>query len=495
MSVPAWLRRGSSFAKNALPIAAGSRRMRRGFAACAVVLAAGGLVLFRAPHDGNLGAIAQAEAPPSVGRNLVTFSGPGAHGTLALSHKKALPGQPLYAELVVQADKDDSQAVHAPLSLVVVLDTSGSMSGEKIEQAKESVVKLIRQMSDADELAVVRYADTASVVVPLGQVSEIRASAIARVQELGAGGGTAIPRGLQAGLGELAGSGNNRVRRVVLVSDGLDSTRVQAEHIASSSFERGIVTSSLGIGLDFDEAYMSGVADRGHGNFGFVKDAPALSAFLQRELDETAKTVVENATVRVTLPPGITAQRASGADMRTVGDHEIELKLGTLFAGDERRVLVEMSTSADLRDNLAFSTSAAWDRVGGKHASIEVPQLLLATTSDRAEYEKSRDASVLASAASIAASRRQMEAAEAYGRGEVDRADALAEESVRELQAAASAAPAPVATSLMAQSGAYETARKGFHSYAPSSAAGRALPKAIMMDDARNMTRDAYGKK
>jgi len=504
MSVPAWLRRGSSFAKNTF---GGSRRLRRGFAACAVVLAAGGLVLFRAPHDGALAVIPPVIANPRIdepqilpqvsladpGPNAVTFSGPGAHGTLALSQNKVLSGtrQPLFAELQIQADKDATQAAHAPLSLVVVLDTSGSMEGEKIEEAKASVVKLIRRMNDADELAVIRYSDDATTVVPLGKVSDVRARAIARVQELTADGGTAIPRGLEKGLAQLGESNRDRVRRVILVSDGLDSTRAQAERIATNSFEHGIVISSLGIGLDFDERYMSSVAQRGHGNFGFVKDAPALATFLERELEETAKTVVENATVRVTLPAGVTFRRASGADARTIGDREIELKLGSLFAGDERRVVVEMDAFLDgnAASKQPFAAHAAWDRVGGAHADIDVSTLSIAATSDRVEVEKSRNPSVFASAASVTASRREMEAADAYNRGDIGKADALVEANVRDLKAAASTAPAPVATALMAQSGSYEQARRGFHSYSAASPEGKALAKSIVQDDSANMTR------
>ncbi|WP_394843443.1 VWA domain-containing protein [Pendulispora brunnea] len=506
MPVPQWLRRGSSFAKNTF---GRSTRARRGLAACAVVLAAGGLVLFRAPHGVGAAPSIPRIVPPVLtetelpklpvstptGSNSATFSGPGAHGSIALSHSKALADarQTLYGELLVRADKEDRKGVHAPLSMAVVLDTSGSMSGDKIEQAKESVIKLIRQMDDADELAVVRYSDEASTVVPLGRVSEVRATAIARVKNLDADGGTAIPRGLSLGLSQVGSRSSERVRRIILVSDGLDSTRAQAERLAANSFERGIVVSSLGIGLDFDEGYMSSVASRGHGNFGFVKDAPALATFLKRELDETAKTVVENATVRVTLPQGVTFQRASGADARTLGHGEIELKLGSLFAGDERRVVLEMeSNGAEASDAMKFLTHAAWDRVGGEHADVDVAPLTVVATNDPAEVEKGRDPTVLASAASVTASRRQMEAAEAYNRGDVRKAEALVDESIVHLQAAATAAPAPVAAALAGQVDSYARAKKGFQSFAPSSIEAKELSKSVVQDEARNMARKAH---
>jgi len=480
--------------KGASSLGRSTVRFRKGIAAAAVVLATGGLILFRAGHGGQLPTIASAIASPS-GVNAASFSGPGAHGTLSLSHTKVLADsrEKLFAEVRLTADKAENQGAHAPISLVVVLDTSGSMNGQKIADAKKSVVKLIRQMDEKDELAVVRYSDTSEVVQSLGRVGEVRESAIARVEALHADGGTAIPRGLSQGLSELARTHGDRVRRVVLVSDGLDSTRVEAERIASNSFERGITISSLGIGLDFDESYMSSVSRAGHGNFGFVNDdANALASFLKRELDETASTVVENAALRVKLPQGVTFTRASGADVRTVGESEIELKLGSLFSGDERRVMLELETHLENGDVGTFDTHASWDRVGGAHASLDVSALKIVATNDRAEAERGRDPGVLASVTSVLASRRQMEAAEAYGRGDVTAAEKLVEQNMLDLRAAASTAPPAAAPALERQMAQYQEATDGFRHHAAGSAAAKALPKKIMQADSANVSRSAF---
>jgi Ca-activated chloride channel family protein len=455
-------------------------RIRRGLAASAVVLASGGLVLFRAdarPSPPIL-PIGPGVVLPS-GANVATFAGPGVHGTFALSQSSVLAGSPqrLFADLTMVADPGAEAKEHAPLAMVITLDTSGSMQGEKISQAKSSITRLLREMKDSDEVAFVRYSDRAELVQPLERVGFVRETLIDRVNALQAGGGTAIPLGLQTALSAIGGEASGRVRRVVLVSDGLDSSRAESERLAASSFERGITISSMGIGLDFDESYMGGVARAGHGNFGFVNDGPALAMFLEKELKETAGTTVEGATVRVVLPDGVRFIRASGADARPDGAG-VELKVGSLFAGEERRVLVELQTSMTDGKAAAVSGYASWQRVGAGAGTANIPALQLVAINDPTLVDRSKDGTVLARAASVTASERQLEAAEAFARGDKTHADALIQRNIADLSLAGAAAPAPVASALAAQSSSYESTRKAFSVAAPSSPAGKFHAKA-----------------
>jgi Ca-activated chloride channel family protein len=100
-----------------------------------------------------------------AGTNTTRFTGPGAHGQVALSHTKVLAGsgESVFAEVKLTADAADGVKERAPLALVVVLDTSGSMEGEKLERAKDSVQGLMRDMRDGDEIAFVRYSSDAEL--------------------------------------------------------------------------------------------------------------------------------------------------------------------------------------------------------------------------------------------------------------------------------------------------------------------------------------------
>jgi len=466
-------------------------RIRRGLAASAVVLAAGGLVLFRADAKPALHPVypVPVDVAPS-GANIVTFAGPGVHGTLGLSHTSVLANGTtrLFADVTMVADPAGEAREHAPLAMVITLDTSGSMSGDKIAQAKTSITRLLRDMKDDDEVAFVRYSDRAEVVQSLARVGSVRESLVARVTSLEAGGGTAIPLGLSTALQALSDEHAGRVRRVVLASDGLDSSRAQAERLAASSFEKGITISSMGIGLDFDESYMGGVARAGHGNFGFVNDGPALAQFLERELKETAGTTVEGATVRVIVPDGVRLVRASGADAYE-GGGGVELKVGSLFAGEERRILLELTSQMGEGSAAPVSGYASWRRVGGGTGTATIPAIQLVAVSDPARVDRSRDGTVLARAASVNASERQLEAAAAYAQGDKARADTLIRGNIDELKAAAAFAPAPVASALAKQSSSYESTRQSFDHAAPSSTAGKFHAKAAAAQNWANSSK------
>ncbi len=477
MSIQAWFR---------------PSRVRRGVAAGLVVLSTGGLVLARTPSGAALFAGPETHVALAGGSNAATFSGPGVRGRFALSHTAVLAGgeRRIFAELDLRADVGDRQVVRAPLAIAVALDTSGSMGGEKIDEAKRSLVRLVRDMRDDDEIAFVRYASDTELVQPLARVGQVRDRLIARIEAIQAGGGTDIPPALAQAAAALAGADEGRVRRVVLASDGLDQSRALAEQYAKADASKGITVSSMGIGLDFDEGYMGGVARAGHGNFGFVADGASLATFLHRELEETATTTVEGVSARVRLPEGVRFVQATGADARQLGSGEIELTVGSLFAGDERRVLVELTAQVASGASRGFEGSVAWSAVGGDTATARFGGVALAGSSDALAVEAGRDGAVLANAASVLASARQIEAAAAYARGDDRRAQALIDQNVTDLRAAAASAPAAAAP-LQAQVAEYEGNRKAFA--APrASDVGRAAAKAVTEKNLHNNDRVAF---
>jgi Ca-activated chloride channel family protein len=467
-----------------------SPRARRGVAASVIALSLGGLVLFRAPlGSGMTPPIEQFDGFGDF-KNGTTFSGPGALGSLSLSHGKVLANgrQRVFAELRLRADAAAAQE-RAPLAIAIVLDTSGSMSGNKLHEAKRSVITMLRQMRPDDEVAFVRYDSSAQLIQPMQRVSQVRGMLIGEIERIEASGGTNIPDALRAGMSALSRGSSQRVQRLVLVSDGLDSTRTEAERIAQNGNDRGVTVSSLGIGLDFDESYMASVARAGRGNFGFVENPGALARFLERELSETAATTLQGAVARLRLSSGLHVVRTVGAELRHLGDGEIALRMGSLFGGDERRVVIELE--ADGSRPLSLDSNVSWSHVNGGEANVRVATLGMGVTADPQQVQLARDGSVYARSLSALASVRQLEAGEAYAKGDAERARGLIQQNIAELQDARRHAPEAEASAMADQAKAYADTDEAFAA-APASPAGKAAAKRSAAKENANLGRQAY---
>jgi Ca-activated chloride channel family protein len=175
----------------------------------------------------------------------------------------------------------------------------------------------------------------------------------------------------------------------------------------------------------------------------------------------------------------------------TGAERTVALRVGALFAGDERRVMVELTTDLDARDT-GIGGRVTWRKVGGGAETTAIPRLAIAATRDETAATASRDGAVLASATSVLASQRQLKAAEAYERGDTRAADVLIQQNLDALRVAAAAAPAPAASALSRQAWEYSATKSKFAATPPSSMAGKALPKAAVGKDIDNMARSSY---
>src|SRR5215470_8736342 len=127
-------------------------------------------------------------------------------------------GQLAYVLATVQAT-DAIQAVRFPLNFCFVLDTSGSMSGKKIEAVRTAVSLLVNQMLPDDIVSVVSFSGNGQVIVP-AQPAVNKQSIQSQVVSLRTSGGTQMARGMALGLEELQKYHSpNVVTRMVLLTD------------------------------------------------------------------------------------------------------------------------------------------------------------------------------------------------------------------------------------------------------------------------------------
>lgn len=268
---------------------------------------------------------------------------------------------------------DEAEAGRAaPLDVAFVLDRSGSMHGGKLELAKEGVDLAVARLRDADRVALVVYDNDVDTVQPLAAATpRLKASLRLALHGIDPGGSTFLSGGWIAGCHELAEaeaqaetSKTTRIRRVMLLTDGLANVGILdpgelARH-AGELRRRGIATTTLGVGQDFDEGLLSAMAEAGGGNFQYVADPEGLRAFFARELQELFSVAATGLTVTLTLPPGLHAELVSAFPVEP-RNGALAVAIGDLPAGDEIDLIFSMRVARGAAgDALPVVVSASW---------------------------------------------------------------------------------------------------------------------------------------
>ncbi len=246
-----------------------------------------------------------------------------------------------YALLTFTAPEPAHAASREAINVAFVIDRSGSMGGEKIRLAREAVIQALRMLRSSDRFAVVMYDTEIDVVVSSTPASsEAITNAVAQVQKIEARGGTDLGGGWLKGCEEIASHlAAGQVSRCLLLTDGLANhgitDRDELARYAEELRARGITTTTIGLGADFDERLLEAMSHAGGGHFYFIEQAVQIADCLTSELGETLETVTREVVVSVTPDAGVqvtTLNRLRTAEHQGGG---IDVAIGDLTSRQE----------------------------------------------------------------------------------------------------------------------------------------------------------------
>jgi Ca-activated chloride channel family protein len=250
-------------------------------------------------------------------------------------------------ELVVKIDlsaiAERPHFKRAPLNLAVVLDRSGSMTGAKIEKARQAAMGLVDQLAPGDVFSLVTYSDHAQVVVSAEEVKdkELLKARIARIRP---GGSTALYAGVALGADQLQERfSSRRINRVILLSDGLANVGPSSPRdlrlLGRRLSEQGIAVTTIGVGDDYNEDLMAGLAEASDANYYYVKDTEKLPEIFARELGELMTVAARSIKIEIICPKGIRPLGLIGRPERFEGQ-KAALQLSQFSLGQERYVFL-----------------------------------------------------------------------------------------------------------------------------------------------------------
>lgn len=230
-----------------------------------------------------------------------------------------------------------------PINVGLVIDTSGSMEGHAIENARAASAALLETLRDGDRFSLVTFDSRAEVLLPSFTLDTTsRAEARRRIDGIQARGTTAMAEGLRLGVLEVMRHHDPAgINRVVLLGDGVPNERAGIEDTAASAGARGVTITALGLGLDYDETLMGAVAQRSGGRFHYVEDSSAVAQLFREEVLRMERVVARNAVAVLTPGPGVEVQNVVGVEA-TRTDAGIVISLGDVTEGAARDLIVRM---------------------------------------------------------------------------------------------------------------------------------------------------------
>jgi len=343
------------------------------------------------------------------------------------------------------------------LNLSLVLDRSGSMQGEKMIRAREAAKFCVDQMLSTDRLSVVTFDDRIEVLFPSEPVtnkesmkdliSRVNARDSTNLHEAWVRGGLTVSEHLL----------DQGINRVVLITDGLANVGItNTDEIVSQVmglFQRGVSTSTIGIGADFNEDLLMPMAHAGGGNAWHVVEPNDMQHIFQIELEGLIAQFAH--TVSLSLIP------ADGVRVVDVlNDFELtetgRYRLPNLQSGSPLDVVVQLRVGAeavgtqmrllDLR--LGFTPQDA------KNAEV-LKQAHTVEFANRAELERSSlDHEVIKAVQFLMNARARNEAMKRMDQGDYEGARSIIGSSLAETRAAF--AEFPMASAVVEECAALE---------------------------------------
>ncbi|HBR94668.1 MAG TPA: hypothetical protein DEA90_10940, partial [Opitutae bacterium] len=234
-----------------------------------------------------------------------------------------------------------------PVNLSLVLDRSGSMSGQKIEQAIQAAELAVGRLGARDRVSVIIYDHDVETLVSSQVVTDEGLYAIKRaLRRVSARGNTAIYAGLSQAAAELRRYRDaGYVNRMILLSDGL-ANRGPTEVADFRALGRAlagedIVISTVGLGLGYNEDIMATLADAGQGNTYFVENADDLPRIFAGELGDALNVAATNIEIIVRPRGGARILKSLGREAE-LRDGAARFRMPQVYSGLEKLALVEV---------------------------------------------------------------------------------------------------------------------------------------------------------
>lgn len=303
----------------------------------------------------------------------------------------ALPSRPddrMFVGLGFDSNINGDSWKRAPLSLMAVVDRSGSMSGEPIATVKAALRKAVKQLGDDDRLGIAIYGTNSLIHLAPTDVRGNKDKLLAAIDAIQIDGSTNMEAGLKIGYDGAfaeADSFKGKVRMMLFTDEQPNTGRTDAAGFMSMATEasrRGIGLTTIGVGVQYDGALATKISSVRGGNLFFLNDEDDAEKTMQAEFRNMVSEVAHDVTITMKprdgyaisgvfgVPDGLMVAGKDGAMSITVPTAFLSSNGGGIFASigkakDRQYLPAEKLDAGDKLLDVSLSYVSALDGAAG----------------------------------------------------------------------------------------------------------------------------------
>jgi Ca-activated chloride channel family protein len=250
----------------------------------------------------------------------------------------------LFVHLGLGSNIGADQFKRTPLQLAVVVDRSGSMSGN-IESVKSALHKLAAKLTPEDRIVLVQFDDTPSLLLPPTSGAD-RAAILAAVDGIYAQGGTNVGGGMKLGFEQLAAlpSREGTMKRLMLFTDEQPNAGMTDADsfigLVRSYGAQKIGMTLFGVGFEFGQELAYQVSQVRGANFFFLDSPARIASVFDTEFDYLVTPLAYDLKVRIATPQGLKLKAVYGLPTWKEGSRDAELEIPTVFLSSNRGAII-----------------------------------------------------------------------------------------------------------------------------------------------------------